>query len=260
MKGMKFLIGFILVIYLFVPDYSENRREPLPMEQLTNPDSKYYVPHPYPKTRKEIIANLRFQFKRKYDLKKMKPIKRITLLDIVEGKTSYMIGRIIKVKNRIAHMPHEYNWLILILDKNYKIHSRLSMQASGRFTGSTNCMSSPGGGSQGILKTKREILHILSNAIERPIRKDDLKQMERVAFAFSFCTAPECAPMWEIVLSDGSLYYYSVLKDIVYTIEKRIPYKKDKNGFWEDPKPKVPNDCDYVIDTINEEILLLKVL
>ena len=262
---MKYIIILILVICLFFPVYSESRRGGVPMEQLTDPSSKHYVPYPFPKTREKIIANLKYQIKRKEDLKRkkgkpVKPKKRITMLDLVEGRTPYRIGRIIKVKNRMAHNPFDYSWLILLMDENYEIDSFLSMNADGRFTGSSNCRSSYRGGSYGILKTKREVLNILSRMIDREVGRNDVDKMERVAFAFSFCVAPECAPMWEIILIDGNIYYYSIVKDIIYSIDKRIPYKKDENGFWEDPKPLVPKDHDYVIDTINEEILVLKVL
>ncbi len=259
MKMMKYSIILILAFCLCQFAVGEERRKPIPMEQLTNPSSRFYIPHPYPKNKNEIIANLRFQLKGYYPPKKTTQAgSKANLLEILDGKTSYKLGKIIKVKNRIAHIPHDYSWLILILDKDEKIVLRVVMRANGRAAGSANIKCGPSQGEKygpQSLKSEQEVLSILSASIGRPISGNEIKQMERVAFQSNI--GPQSAPMWEIVLSNGNVYYYSVITDCIYAIEKKIPWKKDKDGKRESPRKLVPHD-DFAIDTINDEILVFK--
>ena len=82
--------------------------------------------------------------------------------------------------------------------------------------------------------------------------------MERVAFQSNLGSL--LTPMWEIKMLDGNTYYYSVKRDMVYEVAEKIRWKKDKDGRRTDMRSLVPRNYDFVPDTINDEILVLKKL
>lgn len=231
--------------------FGEERRKPIPMEQLTGFNSNFFVPHPYPKTRKEIIDNIKFKLaKKSYDTDASK--RGNFLLDIIEGKTTYRVGRIMKIQNRISLYSHDYFWLILIMDKKDNIHFTLNMRANGILTGIPKHNNSTLENLKGLLKTRREILSILSGSIGKPFKLKEVK-MHRVSFEQSNL-AYIWAPMWEIRLNDGTIYYYSTIKNTIHEIEGKIPYDKT---IW-NPKSIVPKNRDFAVDTVSDEILVLK--
>jgi hypothetical protein len=260
---MKLWTTIIIIICFIHTSFGEERRKPIPMEQLTDHSSPFYVPHPYPKTREEIIDNLKFQVKRENEYhqsrrKKLKTTReknQTSLLDILEGKTSSRIGKIIKVNNRKANMPHDYNWYILVMDKNDEIILMLNMKPNGIYSGSTSARWP----SKGLLKSRIEILKILSKEIGRPINEKEIKQLEPVLFDWS-SSIGKLLPIWEIKLNNDNIYYYCFSLEKVFQIDKRVPYKKVNNGFFDDPRYLVPNGCNYLVDTVNDEILVLKEL
>lgn len=291
MKRMKSFAAAIVMICVCLNLSAKERRLPTSMEELTDPYSRHYTPYPYPKTEKEIIADLIADRKRREAFRRArrkahkdswaevrdfmielrrgandflsgrKRKRRVSTLEILEGKTSRKIGKIIKVKNRLSHMPDDYSWLILITDKNNKITSRLLVYASGESGGgaSISCTSAPGeGDSLKFAKTEREIILLLAATIKKRIPRDEVKEVGRMAFrSQGICSVS--TPLWEIRMKDGTVYYYSVETDLFYIIEKRIPMQRDQEGMWENPEKRVTHR-NYVIDTISDEILVFNVL
>jgi hypothetical protein len=83
---MKQLTVLLLIICLCQAAVSRERKNPFySMTDLTNPESIYYVPHPYATSRQEILANLEAQVKIKFKkgleslnrIKKRNPKKNI---------------------------------------------------------------------------------------------------------------------------------------------------------------------------------------
>jgi len=288
---MKYFAAAIVMICLCLTIFAKERRQLTSMDELTDPYSRHYTPYPYPNTEKEIIADLIADRKRRgafrkarikahkdvwtevrdftFELRRRandflagrKRKRRVSTLEILEGKTSLKVGRIIKVKNRLAHMPDDYSWLILITDKNNKIVSRLLVYASGESGGGANisCTSAPGeSDSLKFAKTEREIILLLAATIKKRIPRDEVKEVGRMAFrSQGICSV--FVPLWEIRMKDGTVYYYSVETDLFYIIEKRIPMQRDREGMWENPE-KLVTHRNYVIDTISDEILVFNVL
>jgi len=250
---MKKVLFFIFMMCIVFASYGEERRKPVPMEELTGFNSNFFVPHPYPETRKEIITNMKFKLaKRSFDQDRSKNTN--DLFEILEGNTCYRVGRIMKIYNRMSGFSHNYFWLILIMDKKDEIHLSLIERANGIFTGYAGYKYSRHGSFKGLFKTRREVISTLSDSIGRPVKLKEVK-MERVAFEKS-SIAKIWAPLWEIVLKDGTVYYYSILKNNVYEIEGKIPYDRT---LW-NPESIIPDNRDFFIDTINDELIVLNPL
>ena len=141
MKLIKIFVVLMLIISLCVPVSGEKRKGPKPIKELTDPSSPSYVPYPYAKKREKIIANLKYFINRPSAGRKKAFVDGVTpeidliLENLCEEQPKYEIGEIIKVKNRVAALSHDYTWLILIMDKKGNIAARAALEASGLFAG-----------------------------------------------------------------------------------------------------------------------------
>lgn len=260
MNIVKYSIIFILVLGLFQPAAAEKRRKPVPMSELTNPSSPSYVPIPYPKTREEIIIDLKYAIKatspRKegaYIVGRIPEFENM-LLNLLEEDPVYKVGPIFKVKNRSSGVAHKYTWLILIQDRNGKNVVRVGLHANGLYFGAGSIYPHR---EKDLVKSDNEILDIVSESIEQPIEKKNVKRIERVAFPSTI--GDKLAPLWEIVLKNGTVYYYSVRRDCVYGIEQEKQWKVKENGVRQNLGEILPyTTTDFLPDKINDKILVLK--
>jgi len=257
-----YISSLLILLWIFNYALGEKRRSPIPIESLTNPESLDYIPHPYPKTKEEIIKDIKFQIKKKDKLKIRKNLGRIKknpLINILNEKTSLKIGSIIKVKNRMSTMSHDYYWLILIMNNEKDLHSILKMDANGIYLGNSGFKCPYAFCPDGLLKSKEEILEKLSIVIGRKLNRTLIKKMELVSFQ-TFEIASIGALIWEIILTDDTIYYFSVISGRSYKIIDKIPLTKNVRNEWLNPRLIVPEGHNHLADTIKEEIYVLKEL
>ncbi|NIM16124.1 MAG: hypothetical protein GTO45_29325 [Candidatus Aminicenantes bacterium] len=267
----KNLIVMVLVLGLFNITFADKRPKPKSMKELTDPKSPSYVPFPYPKKRGEIIADLKYYADKYCNDNPDKwigevPATEIILKKLLEPKPIYTIGKIIKVKNRTAKLSHDYSWLIYIMDKDGDIAMHVAMDAYGLFTEGAAVREED---IEMVLQAKdrkkmerfrkylndRDIKNILSESIDCTIDYREIKKMERLAYFSPL--GDFLFPLWEIKMSDGTIYYYSITREMVYAIEKKIHWKKDKNGYRANRLSLVPH-MDFLPDSINDELIVLK--
>jgi len=273
MKKIKYFILFFVLICLSHYTFGEKRVKPREMKELIDPSSPSYVPIPYPKNRKEIIGDLKYAIRKlfveqksSYIDGKVPPIKSI-LVKLLENNPTFTIGDIIKVKNRSHLLAHKYTWLIVILDDNGKIVSRISMNAEGLFGSAADTRNAAKSlrakypnskiGPQ-FLQTKTDAINRIASVLGESFKRDTIKNIER--FAYQSILGGLLAPLWEIKIDDGKTYYYSVKNNSVYEIEKKINWEKDKNGIRRYSRDLIPNSNDYLPDTIEDELIVLKKL
>jgi hypothetical protein len=274
MKSMKYFTVLILVLGMCQIVVAEKRVKPKPMKEFTDPSSPSYVPYPYPKNREEIIEDLKYAVKKLFIDKKgtyldgKVPEIRQLLVKIVEKNSIYKIGEIIKVKNRNHRMADDYTWLILIKNPKGEIEARVSLLANGLMAGGgltkhgakfhkekyPNSHWDP----QHLMKDE-DVVKRLSEDMGKTVGTHEIKKIERVGFQSSRLGSIYL-PMFEIKMSSGGKYFYSVKTDEVYEIEEIKHWKKNKRGSRLAPWQLVPQGKNYVTDSINEEILVLKAL
>ncbi|HLP58620.1 MAG TPA: hypothetical protein VK186_07320 [Candidatus Deferrimicrobium sp.] len=274
MKSIKYAIVFMLIIAFCFQVSGEERKKPLSMKELTDPTSPSYVPYPYPKNREEIIADFKYYCenfcgpKKGYKEAFIRGYVDITdkiLLDLLEPHPEYQIGEIFKVKNRIAGLADDYNWLIMIMNRNGQIAMRVALKAPGLLIGAgaigeqTIAKASPEERQSfaRLMKviTDEDVKNILSKSIGRTFSGKEIKKMERVAYPSSI--GDYLNPMWEIKMADGAIYYYSEIEDMIYSIDKKIPWKKNNQGYRPD-KMSLATHRDYLPDMIDDELVILK--
>ena len=274
MKSIKYSVLFVLVIIFCFQMFSEERIKPLSMKELTDPNSPSYIPYPYPRTREKIIADLKYYIenfcveKKGYKesfIRDYEPITDKILLNLLEPQSQYKIGEIFKLENRIPGFADDYIWLIMVMKQNGQIVMRTALMASGLVIGSGAIgeQSLTSASSEERLKyirlmkviTDEDIKNILSQSLGRAILNNEIKKMKRVAYPASI--GDYLCPLWEIKMVDGTIYYYSEIRDMIYSIDKKIPWKKNKYGFRPDKTSLAPH-WDYLPDMIDDELVILK--
>jgi hypothetical protein len=251
---------------------AEKRRPRKSMKELTNPNSPSYVPCPYPKNRKEIIRNIKYYY---VDLTKDAksffiggvPVSKRITTDLFSPYPNYKIGKIVKVKNRSSKLPDDHTWLVYVMDAEDDAVMRIVVFASGLVYGGgavdknelINYPSSTRDKLKRLMKVKHEtdVKKHLSESLGRHVDDHEIKKLERVGF-FATIGDFQC-PLWEFTMKDGTIYYYSEDRDIVYRVDKKLSWKKDKKG----RRPAIRDFLshrDYFPDTINDELVSLKPL
>ena len=263
MKITKYLVILFLVtcLFQFQPVSAKNRRKPVPMNQLTDPSSPSYVPYPYPKNRKEIIADLLYAIDKVHRLRPGQYIagrrpKTIDIyLNLLEKNPVYRVGKIIKVKNRRHSLAHDHIWLILIENLEGQNVAAEALHKNGLLIGGSAILPEH---DHNIQKSENEALTIVSEFIGKPIDFKQIKRMERMSFGpgsiGGFTT-----PAWEIELKNGNVFFYTTNRGMVYGIKEKKKWKIKSDGHYEPYRQLIPQDADgFLFETLSDQIIILK--
>jgi hypothetical protein len=272
MNALKLMVIFLLISLLCLPASAEKRIPRKSMKELSDPGSPSYVPYPYPKNRAEIIEDMKYYYSDVFDESQdsfggVISITDKIIFDLFKKNSKYKIGEIVKVKNREETLPDDYSWLVYILDEKGDAIMRVSLMASGlamesgaidknefyKYPPKTIEFQ------KRLLKvlTEKKVKESLSSALGYPVDDKLFKKMERIGF---FTTVGSFnTPLWEITMTDGTIYYYSEIRDMIYSIIEKIPWKKDNRGFRPDKRSLVPRK-NYLPDTLNDELVVLDVV
>jgi hypothetical protein len=273
MKSLKFIAVFVLIFIFTLPAIADKRVEPKPITEYTDLKS----PFPYPKNRTEIIADFLYYIK-KYCLDSDNGSHEIyldgggfksdsILVDLLNPQPIYKIGKIFKVKNRIAEYPDDHSWLILVMDRNGKVALRAAMFATGVMAMYTSVevdkieTTSPElkkiGERRRRVITEEYVRNIFSVEAGRLSKKHEVKKVELTSFFSPMGNI--LFPVWEVSMTDGTTYYYRENEDIIYGIEKKVSWKRGKNGFRQ-PRSQLTSHSSYLADTINDELIVLEII
>ena len=259
MNKYKHLIIIVLIIGLVQISFAEKRKKPKSMKSLTTPSSPSYVPIPYPKTREEIMTDLKYAFskiytpmERYYSVENPAPPSREVVMNLLKDKPLYKID-IIKIKNRNANVPDDYSWLILVINKDNTVAARIHMSAEGLW-GAT---STPFIERSKQLLTDNNVIGELSSALGKTITEKDIKRIERIEFHASF-VATTIHPAWKFELKDGSVYYYSFTEKGILRIKDKIPWNADEKGRRPDWQQFVSREEIFAFDSIDDQIIVFE--
>lgn len=237
------------------------------MKELTDPSSKSYVPFPYPDNRPDIIADMRYYVDTEVigsRVRRSLSAADSILKNLFSSNPDYKIGRIIKVKNRVAAFADDYTWLVFIMDPKGNIVLRFTLMATGQMAGysaiTDGHMLTASPKLRQVFeryrKSKRddEIKSLLSEALGRSTA-GDLKRIDRVTYLSTLGELTD--PLWEIQMRDGTVYYYSINRDAVYCVKGKVAWRKDERGLRE-PRRWLVRGFDCLPDTINDELIVLE--
>jgi hypothetical protein len=261
MKTAKYIIAFIIMISLTFPILAKKRANPIDMKSLTSPSSPSFVPHPYPKNRKEIIADLLYAIKRLYGTEDghyfagKRPQVIDIFLNLLDDSPNYKTGKILKVKNRHHGFSDNYYWIVLIEDNTGNNVAQILLRSDGLFIGSGEVFPQQ---HKGFILSEKEILSIISQSIGQPVNEKLLKRMELLGFGpgtiGSFFT-----PAWEVELKNGLRFYYSINKEMVYGVRENKAWKLLKNGKYESYLKHIPTDAEeFAFESVNDKIVIFK--
>ena len=260
MDFKKSVLFIVLAISFFgVSEGAAERKKPTPLKELQDPKSPSYVPCPYPKTRNEIIADLKYAIKLRFSpsihiengrfVGDYSSARDKILLELLKTDPAIHVAEIDKIANRTSDFPDEYFLLIIIKDKEGQLIARLALNANGSdFGGQT----APPGGFLKPLKSKAEALKYFSAFTNI----SEVKKMERI-FTASYLAAYPFLPAWEFVALDNSKYYLDVNSSI-YKLKKEMNGKRGEFLYPGSGKYKAKKNEMIVYDSLNDKTLFLK--
>ncbi|MCP4221607.1 MAG: hypothetical protein GY765_43685 [bacterium] len=244
MKTIKCIAILTLLAYCCFPAAAEKRQKRKSMKELSDPNSLSYVPIPYPKTRSEIITDLHYyikQFRSKENSWSTgkPPLDGDILRNLLSKKNKYKIGKISKAITRSPSHPDDYYWLIPIVEGDDKVIITMAFRASGLFAVSGSCLGvdmkrvSPEYRKMyerfQKLHPDKEIKQKLMETLGSSIEAGNIQKIERISYLHSNISEL-LAPLRRIHMSSGVTYFYSIMTDSFYTIERTKNWKRDKNG------------------------------
>ncbi|MCP4158185.1 MAG: hypothetical protein GY757_61365 [bacterium] len=254
MKKRTLFLLLISCTSICIAMFAAERSKPIPNKELSNPHSQFHIPFPYPKTKKQIVANVKFQAKEKK-----------TLMKILETRADKYIIKTIEVKNRIADYADDYFWLIIIMDKKKRVYFRILMYADGRTFGGATWDIGKKKNFQAVeyYKEESDVLKELSTTQKKKLTPHSIKYIGRLAFSSRLDGSPPL-PMWQIVLNDGRIFYYAISRNSFFKVTEELPWNdKDWTGpgkSYGEIRDLAPFPYHFVIDTIGDKILIMKPL
>lgn len=257
MKHIKIITAILLTMVLCQLTTAEKRVAPrYTMEDLTNPESQSYVPYPYPKTNEEIVADLKIQLKKMYSRKSWSHSLTTyydLLPELLKENSGVEVSEIIKVKNRISTLAHDYSYLIVITDKNRNLNARVSMSAYGLLAGGSD--PSP---TNNIKKTKNKVKtkKILKEKFGMAFKEETVKEFDAISYStFGFASIGH--PLYRLKLTDGTVYYMDD-RDRLYTLSEKKQVRENRAAEYQQEKRKFAGKGEVVFDTLSETILFFK--
>jgi hypothetical protein len=258
MKQMRYVFFTFILFTLSILIFTKDRVPKIPMEQLTNPNSPSYVPIPYPKTREEIIEDLKYTarafrdpFTKDKFISTQRKIKKPTdlLVNLLEKDPDVKVGKIAKVFNRCHSCDFEFSFSIELTDRKGKHIARAVLNDNG-LLGEVTYYSKR-------LKSEKQAIDILSKVTKKEIRSEDIASIKRFALHGTIFSDFIC-PLFEIKLKNNEIYYQDN-KDEVYSVTKVIPFRKGKDRYSRIAS-HTTKDNKHIYDTIDDKVFFLKKL
>ncbi|MFH2108324.1 MAG: hypothetical protein ABII93_06625 [Chrysiogenia bacterium] len=253
MNVKKLFLTILAISIISVSGNAVERKKSLPLKELQYPKSPSYVPFPYPKSRDEIIADLKYAIKLHHEpgIGDKKDERDRILLKLLEENSGVSIAEIEKVMNRTSIYPDEFSYFIALKDNDGNEVARLSLMASGLYSGGVVTASKKIKFKESF-RIKKETLRGLSIFVN----PSEVKKMERIFMGNNLAPYP-FSPTWEIVTKDNSIYYldynnyfYKLRNEIRDVKKKGLTYKQYTSS----------KDERVVYDSLNDKILFLEKL
>lgn len=248
----KFYICAIPLLIIFLPLLAEKKVSPIPLKDLTDPNSPSYVPYPYPKTEFEIFEDFKYAIKIHFGAREGKRTSVLSaykddidrqkiILGLLGDKPSLKIIDIIKVQDLIVTSPSRYIFLLPIADDKGEVVAVGQLNDSGLLGGvafySEEVKFKP-------FKTEKQVEEILTQALGS-IR---INKMERIRVHSTISTPG--MPIWKIT-TPAEIFYVDYF-DNVYSIESEIFWTTKM--IFPDPEHKKIS----IQDPLNDKVIFLK--
>jgi hypothetical protein len=256
-KGISFVI--LAISFFWDSGSAAERKKPTPLKELQDPQSPFYVPCPYPKTRNEIIEDLKYAIKLRFSpsihiengrfVGDYSNAKNKILLELLKTDSAIHVDEVERIANRTSDFPDEYFLLITLKNKEGQLIARLALNANGWDSGG---QTAPPGGFLKPLKSKAEALKDFSAVTDI----SEIKKMERI-FTASYLAMYPFLPAWEFIALDNSKYYLDV-NNRIYRLKKVMNGKRGEFLYPGSGKYKAKINEMIVYDSLNDKTLFLK--
>lgn len=248
MRLKAFFLFLLIIVSLTFFSHAEKRKPPILLEELQNPSGPSYVPIPFPKTREEIIVDLKHAIKILYAPQRGQktvgedPGSKI-LPGLLEENSGYVVGNIVKAANKSLYRAAEF-FVIEIFDYSRTVVARVSLEDSGLFAGAG-------------FSTERYKIKPLKSFKEAGtlLKSKSIGDDKIVSINYEYLKAKGCRPTYPFLkIKTLAKTFYINSKDVVYEV-KNIERKQVSSPLH---YPKLNNEYQLAAyDQINEEIIYL---
>lgn len=226
----------------------------LTMNDLTDTSSPSFVPYPNPKTKDQIIEDLRYGIEKvflnknafEYSMDKIKN----PLQNFLQKNSSMAVQKIVKVENRIVEMTEAFSYLIILFDKKTKDCARVSITADGLLHSfaviSPRARVKP-------LKSENEIIALLTT--KAAIWSGEISQVDLMAYGVIYAS-PIC-PIYRVTLKDGSNYFVDYNENI-FKKEDEKKLLGDSLAFIDKETSQLKYDEKSLYDSIDDKLMILR--
>lgn len=255
------LLLFISVSFIFF-SHAEKRKPPIPLEELQNPKSPSYVPIPYPKTREEIITDLKYSVDKLFfhNTKICKAcankFQAEILSKFLNDNHDVIVSKIIKVKNFWYSSPYKYSFTVELINKKDEPLARLCLNSFGLFVGVTFSTEKDTKYRIKRLKSKEEIYKVFSKLNIISLQKRDIKKIEAVVYPHPRISNLT-RPAYEIVTNDGQVFYLTERNEIfkLKCITKLTQQDIKTKSYIKSVRQSLVKSNTLVYDSINDQLL-----
>lgn len=262
MKQMKYILFTFFLFIFSILIYSKDRVPKVPMEQLTNPKSPSYVPIPYPKTREEIITDLKYSVDKLFfhNTKICKAcankFQAEILSKFLNDNHDVIVSKIIKVKNFWYRHPYKYSFTVELINKKDEPLARLCLNSFGLFVGVTFSTEKDTKYRIKRLKGKEEIYKVFSKLNIISLQKRDIKKIEAVVYPHPRISNLT-RPAYEIVTNDGQVFYLTERNEIfkLKCITKLTQQDIKTKSYIKSIRQSLVKSNTLVYDSINDQLL-----
>lgn len=226
----------------------------LTMNDLADTSSPSFVPYPNPKTKDQIIEDLRqgiekvFANKNAFEYSMDKTQNPLQVF--LQKNSSMSVQKIVKVENRIVEMSDAFSYLIILFDKKTKDYARVSMTTDGLLqsfaVGSQRAVVKP-------LKSDNEIIALLTT--NTAIRSSEISNVDLMAFGVIY--ASSVCPIYRITLKDGSIYFIDYNENILKK-EGEKWLSGDSLAFIDKETSQLKYDEKALYDSIDDKLIILR--
>lgn len=248
MRFQKRFLFFTLILLICAPNQAAERRKPLPIDELRNPMSPSFVPVPYPKTRDEVIVDLKYAIDLHHGSKKTtkRDDKDELLMKFLAPNPIIHISEIDKVQNRTIDFPDDFFFLIIFTDDMGNKVASLSLEASGLYVGGMRIKKTE---SATAMRNQVAAIKTLSSLVNT----SGVKSMERIFMANRIAPYP-FLPAWEITTLNHVRYYLDE-NGKVFRLREKMPHIQ---GIENSIASSERNPSEIVVhDQLNDELLVL---
>ena len=238
----------------------ERVKPQLSIKELSDPNSRNYVPHPYPKTRNQVITDFKYGLKHHFlddneDVKENETVYERVLPQLLKNDSSFRFGRVYRVYNELYQLAYEFHHVLEILDANGSCWGHAAVSAEGLIMAISLRVEPL---TMGASLSPEKVRNLFKMAVINSAGAEK-NQLRRICYT---TLAPRpWAFSWRFK-ANGDEYYLqdSPMERKLYKVQSRREWRLDRksNDDMADFVHSLPKGDRMILDSINDQVIVVR--